>query len=190
MTTLMPFQARWRSLYRYLQIYRLRLSWSWFFRQCWVVVILAAGGTLSYLLITHFAFESVRVDGLSMYPTLKDADYCWLNRYAYLVGEPKRDDIVALKDPEDNVPVVKRIIATPGQSVYLRNGKVYVNSQLLCEPYLPKHMRTYPYEKSRDEFFCIGKDEFFVMGDNRNNSTDSRTFGAVPRQNIIGKVIE
>lgn len=190
MATLVPFRTCARSIFYFLKDSRLRISWPWFSQQCRVVVVLTVAGTLSYLVISHFVFESVRVKGVSMYPTLADSGCYWLDRFAYVVGEPKPDDIVALKDPQDNTPVVKRIIAMPGQSIYLKSGKVYVDGQLLREPYLPPKTPTYAYEKSEDEFICIGKNEFFVLGDNRNNSMDSRTFGAVPRQNILGKVVE
>jgi signal peptidase I len=163
---------------------------AWVLKQCWVVVILAGLGMMSYLAITRFVFQSVRVDGQSMSPTLANSGSYWLNRFAYVRSEPKRCDIVALKDPKDRVLLVKRIIAMPGQSVYLNRGKVYVDGQLLDEPYLPERTPTYAYEKNESEFFVIGKGEYFVMGDNRNNSTDSRSFGAVPRHNILGRVID
>lgn len=168
----------------------IQISWSLLLRPFWVLIILAVLGTLSYLLISRFIGQSVQVQGYSMYPTLADSGQYWLNRFSYLIGEPKQNDIVALKDPRDNTLEVKRIIAMPGQSVYIKNGRVYVDGKLLQEPYLPAKTPTYAYEKNENEFICIGNNEFFVMGDNRNNSTDSRTFGAVPRQNILGKVIE
>jgi signal peptidase I len=163
---------------------------SWVLKQVWVVAVLAGLGMVSYQLITHFVFQSVRVSGQSMVPTLKNSDSYWLNRFAYLRSEPRRCDIVALKDPQDNTLVVKRIIALPGQSVYLNHGKVFVDSQLLDEPYLPGKTMTFAYEKNESEFFVMGRDEFFVLGDNRDNSTDSRAFGPVPRRNILGKVMD
>jgi signal peptidase I len=178
--------------FSYLSKYSLWLR-SWlkrFVRQCWVVVVLISLGSASYQLITHFVFQSVQVDGQSMFPTLRNSDSYWLNRLAYVKSEPRRSDIVVLKDPRDNVLVVKRIIALPGQSVYLNRGKVYVDSQPLDEPYLPDMTRTFAYEKNESEFFVVGKDDFFVLGDNRNNSADSRVFGPVPRQNILGKLMD
>src|SRR5208282_4116550 len=148
MAALASFRTCAGSVSNFLKDCRLWMSWSWFFQQCWVLAALTISGTLSYLLISHFAFQPIRVEGVSMYPTLADSGYYWLNRFVYLVDEPKQDDIVALRDPQDNIPEVKRIIATPGQSIYLKNGEVYVDGKLLREPYLLDRTPTYAYEKS------------------------------------------
>ena len=81
------------------------------FEAIWIVVVLTSLGTVSYTIITHFVFQSVQVDGQSMVPTLANSGSYWLNRLAYIKSEPRQSDIVALKDPQDNVLVVKRIIA-------------------------------------------------------------------------------
>jgi signal peptidase I len=145
---------------------------------------------LSFLLISHYVLESVQVQGPSMYPTLINTDYYWLNRFAYVIGHPRRGDIVAIKDPGGHGFDVKRIIATPDESIYITKGKVFVDGELLREPYLPLKMSTFAYDKKyEDEFWCLAPDEYFVMGDNRGNSSDSRSFGAIKRAAILGRVV-
>jgi len=153
--------------------------------QCGVVTVLAIA---SYLFISHFILQSVQVVGFSMTPTLRNSGFYLLNRCVYLVRSPQPSDIVVIRDPVDLSYSVKRIVAVAGDSVYLKDGRVYVNGRELAEPYLPPDTLTYAYEHKAGQFRCR-QDEYFLMGDNRLNSTDSRAYGPVPRQNILGTVI-
>lgn len=159
------------------------------FRSCRSLILIGGLSVLSYFVVSRYIIQAVRVEGDSMYPTLINRGSYWLDRFSYLFSEPHQDDIVAVRDPQDNVLCVKRIIAVPGQSICLKNGKVYVDGRLLHEPYLLRGTPTYAYDRSGNEFISIGN-KYFVMGDNRNISLDSRVFGAVPRKDILGKVIE
>ena len=154
--------------------------------QCLVVMVLA---TASYFVISHFLLQSVRVAGRSMVPTLFDSRHYLLNRWIYHVRPPRHSDIVVLRDPGDNGLSVKRIIATPGDSIYLKDGSIYVNGCKLNEPYLTPGTPTFTNSKYRDQLILCGKDQFFVLGDNRLNSIDSRAYGPVPRRNILGPII-
>jgi signal peptidase I len=155
--------------------------------QCFLIAGLAY---VAFVLVTHFVIQSVEVVGNSMAPTLEDARRYVLNRWVYLVREPQPKDIVVILDPDDHTYAVKRIVAREGDSIHLKDGKIYVNGNPLNEPYLPPGTQTFASPKVKEELFVCGKDKYFVLGDNRNNSTDSRIYGCVPRTNILGVIIQ
>jgi signal peptidase I len=157
-------------------------------QQVFQCTILAALALASYLLVSRCFVQSVEVVGKSMQPTLHDADYCLLNRSAYYFRPPERRDVVVIRDPADRGYSVKRIIATEGESVYIRNGAVYVNGRKLAEPYLRPGTLTFASATMPDQFIICGRGQYFVLGDNRGNSADSRAYGPVPRQNILGLI--
>jgi len=153
---------------------------------CSLVAVIAY---LTYLFVTHFVLQSVQVVGVSMSPTLEPAGYYFLNRCVYLVRDPHPNDIVVIRDPSDNRYSVKRVVAGAGDSVYLKSGRVYVNGHELVESYLAPGTPTFPPAKQTDQSVRCGEDQYFLLGDNRQNSMDSRSYGPVPRQNILGVVI-
>jgi|CZKM01.1.fsa_nt_gi signal peptidase I len=154
--------------------------------QCLVVLVLTA---ISYLLISQFLLQSVQVVGRSMVPTLQDSQHYLLNRWVYYVHAPRHSDVVVLRDPSDNGFSVKRVIATPGESIYLKDGGVYLNGCKLTEAYLSPGTPTFTDSNYRDKLILCGKDQYFLLGDNRLNSIDSRAYGPVPRRNILGPII-
>ena len=125
------------------------------------------------------------VEGASMEPTYPPG--------THLYGAPistalERGQVVLLDDGKEDY-AVKRIIGLPGETVQLWRGRVFINRQMLVEPYLPKHTYTYPMEQMRRGATCIlGEDEYFVMGDNRTCSSDSRAYGPVERKQIKRRV--
>jgi len=163
-----------------------RSSWLSQLVQCLFIVSVTI---LSYLIITQYGLQTVKVVGNSMTPTLGDTHFYILNRLVYLVRSPQPTDVVVIRDPEDHGFCVKRVIARAGDSVSIRNGKVFVNDKPLNEPYLPQGTPTYPNGKTREQMFRLSENEFFVLGDNRMNSADSRTYGPVPRNHILGQLI-
>ncbi len=168
---------------------RAAVAGDWVLRSMLQLILVAVLALLSYLLVSHYVLQTVQVVGPSMNPTLHDADHYFLNRWIYHWHAPQRSDIVVIKDPSDGAFVVKRIIATPGESVHLKNGRVYVDGKELQEPYLRKGTSTFTGTKDGEEYVLCGKDQYFVLGDNRNNSFDSRVYGPVRRQNILGAVM-
>jgi signal peptidase I len=158
-------------------------------RQGCQLLSVAALAVASYLVISHFLLQSVKVVGRSMVPTLYDSQHYLLNRWIYHLRTPQHSDIVVLRDPTDNGFSVKRVIAAPGDSIYLKDGNVYLNGCKLNEPYLAPRTPTFTDSKFRDQLILCGKDQFFLLGDNRLNSIDSRAYGPVPRRNILGPLV-
>jgi signal peptidase I len=158
-------------------------------RQLCQFVAVTALAVASYFVISQYLLQSVKVVGRSMVPTLCDSQHYLLNRWIYHVHAPQRSDIVVLRDPSDNGFSVKRVIAAPGDSIYLSDGSVYLNGCKLDEPYLVPGTPTFTESKFKDQLILCGKGQYFLLGDNRLNSVDSRTYGPVPRQNILGPLV-
>jgi signal peptidase I len=136
-------------------------------------------------LIVTFGFQVARVDGLSMAPTLEDHDRLIVNKLVYEIGEPRPGDIVMLYYPlNPDKMFVKRVIAKEGDTVRIVDGHVYVNDVPLHDDYVPEEFR------SHDDWgpSVVQQGYYFVMGDHRNNSSDSRHWGPVPKKYIVGKV--
>ncbi len=137
-----------------------------------------------------FAVQAVHVEGLSMYATLEDNDYLIANKIDYRLHAPQRGDIVILRPPTNNTTdFIKRVIALPGERLLIRDGVVYINGHRLDEPYLPEAwtLQTNPQPWSLGDGAVIPANQYFVMGDNRNKSQDSRFFGPITRDRIDGK---
>jgi signal peptidase I len=152
-------------------------------------LLVAAMALVSYFIASHFLLQSVTVVGGSMSPTLQDTQRYLLNRWIFLCRAPRHNDVVVLRDLIDNSYAVKRIVGEPGDTIYLKAGKLYLNGKQLEEPYLPAGMPTFTSSQFNEQLFRCGKDEYFVLGDNRMNSADSRTYGPVPRGNLLGLII-
>ena len=137
-------------------------------------------------LIVTFGFQVARVEGKSMEPTLADQDRLIVNKAVYrFFSLPEPGDIVMLYYPRDpDKSFVKRVIAQEGDSVRIEDGRVYVNGELLSDEYVPPRFRS--HENHGPE--VIREAHYFVMGDHRNNSSDSRHWGQVPERYVIGKV--
>jgi len=145
---------------------------------------LASAAVYATLIVT-FGFQVARVEGQSMAPTLADQDRLIVNKLAYRIGAPRRGDIVMLYYPVNpDKSFVKRVIAEESDVVRIVDGRVYVNDVPMPDEFVP------PEYRSHDEFgpTTIPEGYYFVMGDHRNNSSDSRHWGMVPKKYIIGRV--
>jgi signal peptidase I len=140
------------------------------------------------LLLTLFIFWIVnagtgrfRIEGHSMLPTLEEGEYIIINKLSYYLEEPERGDIIVLQFPNDRTrDFIKRVIGLPGDQVEVSAGVVHVNGVALQEPYI-QDMPSY------NGSWTVPEGQYFVLGDNRNNSSDSHNWSFLPREDIVGK---
>jgi signal peptidase I len=139
-------------------------------------------------LIVVFLYQPVKVEGTSMMPSIADQQRIFVDKFFFQVGisEIHRGDVVVFWFPQDRrVSYIKRVIAVPGDTVQVAQGRVRLNGKLLDEPYVPDEYR----DEAEMPEILLGRDEFFVLGDHRNSSNDSRTWGPVSREFIYGKAV-
>jgi signal peptidase I len=140
------------------------------------------------VLVILFLYQPVKVEGTSMMPSLVDQERIFINKFVYKfgIGNIERGDLVVFWFPGDpSKSYIKRVIGLPGDIVEVDNGTVYVNNRALREDYILDQYR----DRMSMSPFTVGADEFFVLGDHRSSSNDSRSWGAVPRNYIYGKAV-
>ena len=148
-------------------------------RDLFVSVVLA-------ILVILFLYQPVKVEGTSMMPSLIDQERIFINKFVYRFGSIERGDMVVFWFPRDPTKsYIKRVIGLPGDIIEVDNGNVLVNNQRLDESYVTDEYR----DRSSMAPFKVQPDEYFVLGDHRSSSNDSRSWGSVPRKYIYGKAV-
>jgi signal peptidase I len=138
------------------------------------------------LVIIIFLYQPVKVEGTSMAPLLSDQERIFINKFVYRFEPIERGDVVVFWYPLDrSKSFIKRVVALPGETVEVRAGRLYVGGKELMEPYVPANY----WDGASFPPLTIPADSFFVMGDHRDSSNDSRVFGPVARQCIYGKAV-
>jgi signal peptidase I len=139
-----------------------------------------------------FVAEPFIVSGLSMFPTYENKDYLIIDKVSYRLKEPSRGDVIVFRYPKDTSQYfIKRIIALPGEKVQVNDGRVLIyneshpDGQRLEEPFLKNEAVTF----GKPEIVSLGEGEYYVLGDNRGSSSDSRSWGILPKNDIVGKVL-
>lgn len=157
-----------------------------FFLDMLEVVVFAVGiFFFVYLLI----MRPHKIKGQSMHPNFPDSEYLLTEKVTYYFKKPTRGDVIVFMPPiSETDEFIKRIIALPGETVAIKNGRIYVNGILLNEPYISDDVKTTGGSfLSEDETVRVPKDEYFVIGDNREHSSDSRSWGPIKKKSISGR---
>jgi len=162
-------------------------GWKKYLSFAWDLFKIGLIALVIVLPIRYFLFQPFIVKGESMAPNFETGDYLIVDEITYRFSEPQRGDVVVFKYPKDTTQrFIKRVIGIPGETVIVKDGQVSITKDseiiILDESYLPDDLKT-----MGDANITLGAEEYFVLGDNRQYSFDSRAWGVVPRKNIIGK---
>lgn len=149
-----------------------------------------------FLIIYLFVASPHQVNGQSMVPNFQSGEYVLSDKVSYKFGNPKRGDIVVFHAPEAaNCPkgtgcdFIKRVMGLPGESLEVHDNHIWVNGQQVDEPYIPKEFETLAGNATKGKTIVLGPDEYFVSGDNRPYSSDSRAWGPITKDDIVGKAV-
>lgn len=164
-------------------------SQPWLLRHVVILLCVAAFSFAAYYAASRYVVTAVVIQGRSMTPTLNDGDRYYLNRWRYMFTAPERGDLVVIKDPGHSDYAVKRIVAKPNDWLNIREGKVYLNGKRLAESYLAEGTRT-EFPDLKEKWIQLGHDQYYVLGDNRKASEDSRFYGVVHRGQILGILVK
>lgn len=148
-----------------------------------------------FIVVYLFLLQPHQVRGQSMFPTFEDSEFILTDKITYRFRGPERGDVVVFKSPQDgNFDFIKRIIALPAENIKISSGHFYIynlthtKGDLLEEPYIDRSVNTPPGSIAREgEVIKVPENQYFVSGDNRTHSSDSREWGTVPKESIIGR---
>ncbi len=147
-----------------------------------------------FLVVYLFLLQPHQVNGQSMEPNFQSGEYVLTDKISYKLGEPKRGDVVVFHAPEaahcpqgTGCDFIKRVLGLPGETIEVRDNHIYVNSVVLEEPYIPDTFRTDAGQATKNKMIYLGTNEYFVCGDNRPYSSDSRAWGPIQKSDIIGR---
>lgn len=147
------------------------------------VIVLAVG---IFLIVYLLILRPHKIKGQSMHPTFPDAEYLLTEKVSYYRSDPQRGDVIVFKPPISEDEFIKRVIALPGETVMVQGGKVYINDKLLKEDYIKVDTNPSGF-LGEGQKYTVPEGSYFVMGDNRPHSSDSRAWGPITKKVITGK---
>lgn len=142
-----------------------------------------------FVILYLFLVQPHQVKGNSMNPNFLDKEYILTDKINYRFHKPQREDVIIFTSPKDpDYEYIKRIIGLPGETIKIERGEVFINDQRLTEPYLPASFQTLSGNFLKEgQAYTVSEGQYFVLGDNRNHSSDSREWGPVALEKIIGR---